>query len=644
MGKPVRKPILSMNSWTIQDSEKLYLVSDWGKGYFGISARGNLEVRVGKGGTQPIDLYELTMDLVERGLTPPLLLRFGDILEDRILRVSKAFQVAISEYGFQGGYRAVFPIKVNQQRHVVEEVVQFGRSLSLGLEVGSKPELLIALAMHGDPESLIICNGFKDADYIEMALRGRQLGKKIILVLDRLAELRPCLDIAKRLGVMPYLGVRAKLNSKGAGKWNESSGDQSKFGLAASELLQVLETCRREGYLDGVKLLHFHVGSQITDIRAIKAALKEASRIYVELKKLGAPMGWFDVGGGLGVDYDGSQSNFHSSMNYSLQEYANDVVFAIEEACDREDLPHPHIVSESGRALVAHHAVLVFDVVGMSKGLGEDAGPRPEEGDPEILHKFYELLLEVSPKNYLETYHDAVQFKGEANSLFNLGFLGLKGRARCENLFWAVCRRVFQWASEEEVLAEELEPLRRSLGATCFGNFSVFQSLPDHWAVKQLFPIMPIQRLGEEPSQRVTVADLTCDSDGKIDRFIETHGVANSLPIHPLEEGQPYFLAAFLVGAYQEVLGDLHNLFGDTNVVHVQLDEEGDVDLGKVVEGDTLAEVLSYVQYDPEDLVLRVRRAAERALKEGLIEKGGVQSFLRLFKESLRGQTYLEEI
>ncbi len=643
MGKPVRSRILSMNPWTVQDSEKLYLVSDWGKGYFGISERGHVEVRVGKGGTEPIDLYELTMDLVERGLNPPLLLRFGDILEDRILQVNKAFHGAIAEFAYQGSYRGVFPIKVNQQRHVVEEVVYFGRSLGLGLEVGSKPELLIALAMHGDPDSLIVCNGFKDADYIEMALRGTQLGKKIFLVLDRLAELRPCLEIAKRLGVRPLFGIRAKLTSRGAGKWTESSGEGSKFGLTAGELLQVMETCEREGFLEAIQLLHFHVGSQITDIRAIKAALREASRIYVELKKLGAPMGWFDVGGGLGVDYDGSQSNFHSSMNYSLQEYANDVVFAIEEACDKENLPHPHLVSESGRALVAHHALLVFDVVGMSHALGEDPGRNPKEEDPEIIHKFFELLLGVSPKNYLESYHDAVQFKEEVNSLFNLGFLGLQGRAHCENLFWAVCRRVFQWASEEEELPAELEPLRRSLGKTCFGNFSVFQSLPDHWAVKQLFPLMPIQRLGEEPCQQVIVADLTCDSDGKMDRFIETHGVADSLSIHTQKEGEPYFLAAFLVGAYQEVLGDLHNLFGDTHVVHVKLDEEGGMDLGKVVEGDSLAEVLSYVQYDPEEMVLRVRRAAERALKEGLIQKAGVQSFLRLFKDSLRGQTYLEE-
>jgi arginine decarboxylase len=633
-----------MRPWTVQDSEKLYLVSDWGKGYFGISKRGNVEVRVGKPNSKPLDLYELTMDLVERGLKPPLLLRFGDILQDRIFQVHHAFQRAISEYSYKGEYRGVFPIKVNQQRHVVEEVVHFGHSLELGLEVGSKPELLVALAKHGNPNSLIICNGFKDADYIEMALRGRQLGKKVFLVLDRLAELRPCLEIAQRLGVRPLFGIRAKLTSRGAGKWNESSGDRSKFGLTAGELLRVVETCGREGFLDTIQLLHFHVGSQITDIRAIKAALREASRIYVELKKLGAPMGWFDVGGGLGVDYDGSQSNFHSSMNYSLQEYANDVVFAIEEACDKEEISHPQIVSESGRALVAHHALLIFDVVGMSKGLGEEPGPCPKDGDPEILRKFYDLLLEVNPKNYIESYHDAVQFKEEASSLFNLGFLGLEGRARCENLFWAVCRRVYQWASEEDELGEELEPLRRRLGKTCFGNFSVFQSLPDHWAVKQLFPLMPIQRLDEEPNQQVIVADLTCDSDGKMDRFIGTHGIADSLRIHEPFEGKPYFLAVFLVGAYQEVLGDLHNLFGDTNVVHVQFDGEGGVDLGKVVEGDSLAEVLRYVQYDSEELILCVRRAAEKALKEGLIQKTGVQSFLRLFKNSLRGQTYLEEI
>ena len=644
MERPVRDGTPTKSPWTAQDSAKLYLVSDWGEGYFGVSEQGTLEVRVGGEGASPIDLYELSMDLVERGLKPPLLLRFGDILQDRIRQVSQAFMRAISEYSYRGGYRGVFPIKVNQQRHVIEEIVHFGRSHGLGLEAGSKPELLLALAMQEDPDSLIVCNGFKDTGFIEMALRGRQLGKKVFLVLDRLAELRPSLDLAKRLGIRPLLGVRAKLSSKGAGKWNESSGDRSKFGLTAGELLKVVETCRAEGFLDAVQLLHFHIGSQITDIRAIKAALKEASRIFVELRKLGAPLAWIDVGGGLGVDYDGSKSSSHSSMNYSLQEYANDVVFSIEEACDKEGVPHPHIVSESGRALVAHHALLIFDVVGMSRGLGEDPCPDPGEDAPEILRKFHELLGEADSEHFIENYHDAVQFKEEANSLFALGFLDLEGRAKCENLFWAVCRRVFQRAQEEEVLPEELEPLRRSLGKTCFGNFSMFQSLPDHWAVKQLFPLMPIQRLCEEPRQHVVLADLTCDSDGKIDLFIGSHGAVDSLPIHEQKEGHPYFLGAFLVGAYQEVLGDLHNLFGDTNVVHVRMDAEGKLDLGKVVEGDSLAEVLSYVQYNSEELVLKVRRAAEGALRKGWIQKAELQSFLRLFKDSLQEQTYLEEI
>ncbi len=643
MGFPAknRQPVL--RPWTVKDSEELYQVKAWGKGYFTVSEEGTVEVLSGMRGRRGLDMAKLVNELVERGLNPPLLLRFGDILEDRIRNLNEAFHRAIVEYGFRGSYRGVFPVKVNQQRQVIEELVNFGRPYGLGLEAGSKPELLVALAMHADPESLIICNGFKDREYIEMAMLAAKLGKQTFLVIDRLAEVDLCVEAAGKFGVRPSLGIRVRLVSKGAGKWTESSGDHSKFGLSSEEILEVVRILKEHDLCDCLEMLHFHIGSQITDIRAVKAALREASRIYVELVGLGAPMGWVDVGGGLGVDYDGSRTNFPSSMNYTLQEYANDVVDSIRAACDEASVSHPYIVSESGRAMVAHHSVLVFDVVGISDG-GGGRSPEPVvDGDPEVVRDLHEVLRGLSTKNYLEGYHDALQLREETMTRFNLGLLDLKARARCETLFASICRKVLKLASEEEELPEELEPLERSLSEIYFCNFSVFQSIPDHWAVKQLFPVMPIQDLDRRPTRKAVLADLTCDSDGKMDRFIDPRDVAQVVSLHdPEQSGKPYYVGVFLVGAYQEVLGDLHNLFGDTNVVHVRMGEDGEPDLYKVVEGDSVREVLSYVQYDPEDLVARVRNAAEGAIREGRIRRVDVQELLRRYKGTLERQTYLE--
>ncbi len=628
----------AMRRWNVRDSEELYMVPSWGRGYFRVGTDGHILVTPGDAGE--IDLYALVTDLVERGLEPPLLLRFADVLEDRIARINAAFAAAMREYGYDATYRGVFPIKVNQQRHVVEEIVRFGARFALGLEAGSKPELMIALALHENPESLIVCNGLKDAGYVELAMLATKLGKHTVVVADRLEDVRLCLDLARRYSVRPRLGVRARLATRGAGKWVESTGDRSKFGLSASEILDAMRQLRGHGMLDCLEMLHFHIGSQITDIRAIKSALREASRIYVELAKLGAPMGWIDVGGGLGVDYDGSQTNFQSSMNYSLQEYANDVVFAVQDACDGAGLAHPVIVSESGRAIVAHHAVLVTDVIGHSAALTDGETGSIAEDAPQLVQSLHEVCAGVTRKNLIESYHDSIQIKEEAQTLFSLGYLDLEGRAQCERLFWATCSRILHWIAADGDCPEELEHLPKGLSDIYYCNYSMFQSTPDHWAVKQLFPTLPIHRLDERPTRRAILADLTCDSDGKMDRFIDLKGVADYLHVHELTSS-PYYIGVFLVGAYQEVLGDLHNLFGDTHVVHVRVEADGNLDVAKVVEGDTVREVLGYVQYEPDRLVDRMRRTAERALRAERISKVEVQALLDVYKSSLAATTYL---
>ncbi|MCB9892607.1 MAG: biosynthetic arginine decarboxylase [Planctomycetes bacterium] len=630
-----------MRPWTVRDSEELYMTTAWGRGYFRVGDNGNVLVTPRGDDGPTLDLYELVTDLVERGLKTPLLLRFPDVLADRIAQIRGAFTAAIAEYGYKGHYRGVFPIKVNQQRHVVEEILEFGQPGHLGIEAGSKPELMIALALHSDPEALLICNGIKDREYIELAFLAKKLGKRTVVVADRLEEIRMSIQLAQELGVRPRLGVRARLFSRGAGKWVESTGEKSKFGLSAVELLEAVEMLKAANMLDCLELLHFHIGSQITDIRALKAALREASRIYVELAALGAPMGILDCGGGLGVDYDGSQTNFHSSMNYSLQEYANDVVAAVQAACDTRQLPHPTLTSESGRAIVAHHSILVADVVGVAKMPGENSIEKPPAEAAQCVRDLWEVWNGITRKNLTEGYHDALQIKEESQSLFNLGFLDLAGRAHSERIFWAINQRILRLMSQEEELPEEFENLPKGLADVYYCNWSTFQSTPDHWAVKQLFPTMPIHRLHQRPDRRGILADLTCDSDGKMDRFIDLKDVAEYLHLHDPGD-EPYYIGFFLVGAYQEVLGDLHNLFGDTNVVHVRVEDDGSIDVGKVVEGDSVREVLTYVQYDPEQLIQSVRRAAEQALREDRIAKHDVQNLLGLYKDALARTTYLD--
>jgi len=631
---------MSLHGWKAEDSAELYNVSAWGRGYFGVDAEGHLEVRPRGRGGPGIDLFGLVRDLRARGLRTPLLLRFSDVLAHRVERLADAFAQASQEYGYTGRFRGVYPIKVNQQRHVVEEILSFGAAARIGLEAGSKPELLIALAQLDTPEALIICNGYKDRAYIETALLAQRLGRTPVIVIDRFHEIDLLVKTATELGIRPHIGVRARLSARGAGKWIESTGDKSKFGLTAAEIVEAVERLRSEDMLDCLELLHFHIGSQITAIRAHKDALREASRIFVGLHSLGARPHLLDVGGGLGVDYDGSQTNFHSSKNYGVQEYANDVVAAIQEACDEAAVPHPDLVTEAGRWMVAHHSLLVFDVLGVSE-IRENRHPQPVgEEDAKILQDLAEVWQTVSRKNVRECFHDAIQLKDDASTLFALGQLDLRDRGRVERIFWDCCRKIQRIARELPDLPEELEDLERALADTYYGNLSIFQSAPDHWAVKQLFPVMPIHRLAEKPTRRGIIADLTCDSDGKIDHFIDQHDVKDVLELHPAN-GETYYLAMFLMGAYQEILGDLHNLFGDTDAVHVRLDDDGNPQIEHVVEGDDVKDVLAYVQYDQAALKEKVRRLSEAALRRGDLSLQESTRLRRRYNQGLWEYTYL---
>lgn len=628
-----------LRAWTVNDSLELYNVNGWGRPFFSINEAGHVEVTPAGPGSTKVDLKELVEDLRSRGLNLPLLIRFSDILRTRVEQLCGSFQQAIADNDYKGSYRGVYPIKVNQQRHIVEELVEYGRPFNLGIEAGSKPELLVALALQDNPEALILCNGYKDRAYVETALLARKLGRQVIITMDRLGELDTILRASTELEIRPVIGVRARLSTKGAGKWVESTGDRSKFGLTTAEMVRVVERLAAEGMLDCLQLLHFHIGSQITAIRAFKDALREAARIYVELHELGANMRYLDCGGGLGVDYDGSQTNFHSSVNYTLQEYAADLVSQVAEACNSKGVPHPDIITESGRALVAHHSVLIFNVLGTNEMLlgqiPESLGP----SEPLVIQQLYETYTGVSRKNFQEAYHDALQLKEEAITAFNLGILDLRARARVEELFYATCERILKIVRDLPYVPDELEGLEKQLSDTYYCNFSLFQSLPDHWAVRQLFPTLPIDRLNKPPTRRAVLADLTCDSDGKMDQFIDLRDVKHFLELHALN-GEPYYIGSFLVGAYQEILGDLHNLFGDTDAVHVRLD--GDTyRVDHVVEGDSVAEVLSYVQYSKDDLISRVRRAVEAALRDKRLTMAESGRFMRRYEEALEGYTYL---
>lgn len=628
--------------WTTTEASDLYDVAAWGKGYFSVGPNGNVLVHPTKEAHRSIDLKKLVDTLQWRGISLPILIRFADILKHRLGEMHQAFDSSIREHGYQGRYCCVYPIKVNQQRQVVEEVFKFGRAYKFGLEAGSKPELLTVLAI-ADNETPIICNGFKDDEYIEMVMLAKKIGRQITPVVEKFTELDLIIKHAQQVGVKPTIGLRVKLASRGSGRWKSSGGYRSKFGLTVTEALKAVETLKEKGMEDSLQLLHFHLGSQITNIRQIKAAVIEAARIYVELKKMGTGLNALDVGGGLGIDYDGSQTDFESSVNYSLEEYARDVVYHIQSICDENDVPHPTIVTESGRAVAAYHSVLVFNVVGVT-GFGEDDLPAtcPEDAEQPLIDLF-ETHRSLTKRNLLETYHDAQGALDSALNLFSLGYLSLFQRSLAENLYWSICRKILKYAGELDYFPEELEALDSLLSDTYFCNFSLFQSMPDSWAIKQLFPIMPIHRLDEEPTRHAVLGDISCDSDGKVDQFIDRRDVKKTLPLHAYTGDDKYVLGTFLLGAYQEILGDLHNLLGDTNAVHVSLDEHNEVVLETVVQGDTVREVLKYVQYSAQALLDEFRKDVEVAVREQRIGYEESGRLLRFYEDGLQGYTYLEQ-
>jgi arginine decarboxylase len=626
-------------SWSIDDARELYNIRSWGVGYFDINEKGHVTVFPSKDPERGLDLFEIAMDLDAQRLSLPLLLRFPDILRTRIETLNDKFRIAMEEFEYTGGYTLVYPIKVNQQRHVLEELAAFGEPHGVGLEVGSKPELQAVLALSDRADHLIVCNGYKDEEYLYLALMGQKLGHEVMIVVEKISEVDLLLKVADDIGVVPTAGVRIKLSSTGAGRWSDTAGEKSKFGLSASELMRVVERLRERGKLDILRMVHFHLGSQIPDVRNIKQAMTEVARYYVELRKLGVPITHVDVGGGLGVDYDGSRSTASASVNYSIQEYANDIVYALAEASRKNDLPMPRIISESGRALTAHHALLLVNVIDLETQNVEAPDSVPEEMHP-LVHDMAETCRTVDERSLREVYHDTTYAKEQMRSLFNSGVLGLRGRALAERLYLATMNRISELARRDP---EEYEDMLSEVDAILidryFCNFSLFQSLPDSWAIDQLFPILPIHRLTEEPDRRGTLQDVTCDSDGKIDSFVGWRQAKPSLELHAFRHGEPYVLGIFLTGAYQEILGDLHNLFGDTNAVHIHMTPDGGYEVGGVVHGDTVTEVLNYVQFDTQTLIANFRRKVQNA--SGL-SRSDANAFIADYIAGLAGYTYLE--
>ena len=631
-----------MPKWTIEEAREHYNIRGWGAGYFDINAKGNIVVRPNRKNKHDIDLKNLVDDIQSKGYSLPVLIRFSDILKASIANLANSFQRSIDEYKYNGKYHGVYPIKVNQQRQVVEEIVKFGQPYNIGLEAGSKPELHAILAILDNPEALLVCNGYKDESFIRLALMSQKLGKKVFIVVEKLDELSLIDKVAKDLGVKPNIGLRIKLLSTGQGRWSSSAGEYSKFGLNSIELMEALQIAKDNSILDCIKLIHFHLGSQVTNIRRIKSSLQEVGRFYSELMKFGCNIEHIDVGGGLGVDYDGSRSTFASSTNYSVQEYANDVVYHLLEICNKENLPHPNIISESGRAMTAHHSILVVNVLDVTSFPEWSNTIEVKDDAPEVVKEIFYVLDSTSNKNLIESWHDAVHLKEEAQNQFLLGIISLENRALSERIFWGICRKIEQLSSRLKFMPDEIRSLKTTLADKYFCNFSVFQSVPDSWAIDQVFPVVPIYRLNEEPSRDATLEDITCDSDGRIDNFIGSHrGTERTLRVHNLEPGETYPLCIFLTGAYQEILGDLHNLFGDTNTVHVSLNEDGTLNYEQIIEGEDVTDVLDYVQFSADELAGRIDGFLIGCVQRGIVTQKEANDFSNLYKKGLEGYTYL---
>ncbi len=630
-----------MKKWSIEDSREMYNIKGWGASYFDINEEGNVSVSPCKDEAQ-IDLREIVDELSLRDVTPPLLLRFPDILDNRIEKTANCFKQAAEEYEYKAQNFIIYPIKVNQMQPVVEEIISHGRKFNLGLEAGSKPELHAVIAVQCQSDSLIICNGYKDQSYIELALLAQKMGKRIFIVVEKLNELDIIARAAKKLNVKPNLGIRIKLASSGSGKWAESGGDASKFGLTSSELLDALRILDEKGLHDSLRLIHFHIGSQITKIRRIQTALREAAQFYINLHKMGYNVDFVDCGGGLGVDYDGTRSaNSESSVNYSIQEYVNDCVYTFVDAANKNDIAHPNIITESGRSLTAHHSVLVIDVLETASLPEMPEEFEAKDSDHQLVKDLYEIWDNLNSKNMLEDWHDAEQIRDEALELFSHGIVDLKTRAEIESMYWSVCHEINTLSKQMKHVPEELRNIDKLLADKYFCNFSLFQSLPDSWAIDQLFPIMPIQRLTERPTRNATLQDITCDSDGKIANFVKEGHLSHVLPLHALRRNEPYYLGVFLVGAYQEILGDMHNLFGDTNAVHVSV-KDGHYHIDQIIDGETVEEVLDYVQYNPKKLVRQLEIWVTKSVKNGKISLEEGKEFLSNYRSGLYGYTYLE--
>ena len=630
-----------MRKWKIDDSAELYNIPGWGLTYFKVNEKGHIAVTP-REGYASVDIKEVMDELARRKVTSPVLLRFPDILDNRIEKISRCFKKAAKEYDYQAKNFIIYPIKVNQMRPVVEEIVTHGQKFNIGLEAGSKPELHAVLATNIDENALIICNGYKDEKFVELALLAQKMGRRIFLVVEKLNELRIIADVARRLELRPNIGIRIKLSSSGSGKWEESGGDHSKFGLNSTELIEALQFLTDNDLTDCLRLVHFHIGSQVTKIRRIKTALREATQFYVQLTKMGFNIDFVDIGGGLGVDYDGTRtSTSESSMNYSIQEYANDAVSALVDGCVKNDIKQPNIITESGRSLTAHHSVLVFEVLETTSLPAWDENKEIGPDDHELARELYDIWDRLNQPRLFESWHDALQIREEALDLFNLGLLDLRTRAIIEQLFWSVAREVSDMVNSMRHPPEELKKISKMVSDKYFCNFSLFQSLTDSWAIDQLFPIVPIERLDEKPTRTCTIQDITCDSDGKIANFITSHGTSSTLPVHPVTPGQPYYLGVFLVGAYQEILGDMHNLFGDTNAVHISVFEDH-YEIDRVIDGETVAEVLDYVQFNPKTLVRNVEAWVKASVESGRITMAEGKEFLANYRAGLSSYTYLE--